>query len=329
MNNNETIEYAVTWAITTARDSSHGYDQAYRWGPNYDCSSFVITAWQNAGVPVKTNGASYTGNMKPVFIKCGFHDVTSQVNLATGYGLQRGDVLLNTRNHVEMYIGGGQNVKASINERGGITGGQTGDQSGREICIGGYYNYPWDHVLRYMGGESDFEQPIVTVPEQPVSTPNKYNLQKGDINSYVKELQEKLIELGYSLPRYGADGDFGDETLEAVNKFQDENGLVVDGIVGHATWAKIEELLNKKVQQDTKTPTVSSPEKPILRFGSKGPSVKELQEKLIALGYSCGSYGADGKFGWNTYKAVLRFQREHGLEIDGVVGPKTWAELLK
>lgn len=195
--------------------------------------------------------------------------------------------------------------------------------------IAGYGRPRYELVCGNDSGESDVEHPVTTAPEQTVPTPNKYNLQKGDNNSYVKELQEKLIELGYSLPRYGADGDFGDETLEAVNKFQDENGLVVDGIVGHATWAKIEELLNKKAQQATKTPTMSSPEKPILRFGSKGPSVKELQEKLIALGYSCGSDGADGKFGWNTYKAVLRFQRERGLEIDGVVGPKTWAELLK
>ena len=49
-------EKAVTWAIEIANDPAHGYDQDNRWGPDYDCSSLVISAWQQAGVPVKTKG---------------------------------------------------------------------------------------------------------------------------------------------------------------------------------------------------------------------------------------------------------------------------------
>ena len=49
------IEKAVTWALAIANDNTHGYDQQYRWGPDYDCSSLIISAWQQAGVPVKTN----------------------------------------------------------------------------------------------------------------------------------------------------------------------------------------------------------------------------------------------------------------------------------
>ena len=72
-----------------AKDDSHGYDQTYRWGEkgDYDCSSATITAWEKAGVPVKSNGATYTGNMYSVFTKLGFKDVTSKVNLSTGAGL--------------------------------------------------------------------------------------------------------------------------------------------------------------------------------------------------------------------------------------------------
>ena len=55
-------EKAVTWAIAIADNHAHGYDQVHRWGPDYDCSSLIISAWQQAGVPVRTNGASYTGN---------------------------------------------------------------------------------------------------------------------------------------------------------------------------------------------------------------------------------------------------------------------------
>ena len=126
------IENAISWMEKTANDDSHGYDQIYRWGEkgDYDCSSAVITAWQNAGVPVKTNGATYTGNMYSVFRKYGFVDVTSSVNLTTGAGLQRGDVLLNTTHHTAMFCGNGKEVEASINEKGTATGGTPGDQTG-------------------------------------------------------------------------------------------------------------------------------------------------------------------------------------------------------
>ena len=134
------IETAVNWMINTANDNRHGYDQKYRWGEkgDYDCSSAVITAWENAGVPVKTNGATYTGNMYSVFKKCGFIDVTRSVDRATGQGIQRGDVLLNRNHHTAMAIGNGQIVQASINEKGTTVGGKPGDQTGKEFYIRSY-----------------------------------------------------------------------------------------------------------------------------------------------------------------------------------------------
>lgn len=157
------IETAIEWWLAIAEDNSHGYDQTHRWGPDYDCSSFVIQGWENAGVPVKTNGASYTGDMRSVFLRCGFNDVISSVNVNTGSGLLRGDVLLHEGHHTGIYLGNGQIVHASINEHGEITGGQTGDQTGNEICTRSYYNHPWDHVLRYKSGGS------VIVPPTGVS----------------------------------------------------------------------------------------------------------------------------------------------------------------
>lgn len=67
----------------------------------------------------------------------------------------------------------------------------------------------------------------------------------------------------------------------------------------------------------TKTTTLSS--------GMSGSKVKELQEKLIKLGYSCGDRGADGDYGAKTADAVRKFQRNYGngLAIDGIAGPKT------
>lgn len=150
-------EKAIKQMESWATDNSHGYDQIYRWGEkgDYDCSSAVISAWQAAGVPVKTKGATYTGNMKAIFLSCGFADVTSKINRSTGSGLQRGDVLLNETHHVAMYCGNGKEVEASINEKGTATGGQPGDQTGKEFLVRSYRNYPWDCVLRYQESNSN------------------------------------------------------------------------------------------------------------------------------------------------------------------------------
>lgn len=161
-------EKAIRQMETWAKDVSHGYDQDYRWGEkgDYDCSSAVIQAWQNAGVPVKSGGATYTGDMKNVFLKNGFVDVTSKVNVATGSGLLRGDVLLNEAHHVAMYCGNGKEVEASINEKGTAHGGKPGDQTGKEFLIRSYRNYPWNCVLRYRGNifsASDTEKKQNTV----------------------------------------------------------------------------------------------------------------------------------------------------------------------
>lgn len=113
----DTVNAAMAWAIRTADDNSVGYSQATRWGnPNYDCSSFVITAWQNAGIDVKGKGATYTGNMKNAFLATGkFEWIPGPVN---ANNLRPGDVVLNQGAHVEMYMGNGNNAGAHTNADG-------------------------------------------------------------------------------------------------------------------------------------------------------------------------------------------------------------------
>ena len=67
---------------------------------------------------------------------------------------------------------------------------------------------------------------------------------------------------------------------------------------------------------------------PQLRRGQKGDAVRALQLLLIARGYRCGPWGADGDFGDATYGAVYRFQRGRQLPADGIVGEKTWTALV-
>lgn len=222
------IESAVEWAVGIAGNNTHGYDQSKRWGPDYDCSSLVITAYQTAGVPVKTNGATYTGNMKTAFLKSGFFDVTGKVNLINGYGLQRGDVLLNIVHHTAMYIGNGQIVQASINEKGHAVGGVTGDQTGREIWTRSYYNFPWNCVLRYQETQKMEKISIPVTVDEVVY---------GSKGKSVILLQTMLNGIGYSCGT--VDGDAGDKTVHSMKSFQADKGLSVDGDFGKASWTKL------------------------------------------------------------------------------------------
>ena len=61
------IEKAVSWALDIANDPKHGYDQIKRWGDDYDCSSLVISAFEQAGAKVKTAGATYTDYLRLPF----------------------------------------------------------------------------------------------------------------------------------------------------------------------------------------------------------------------------------------------------------------------
>jgi len=227
-------EKAVAQMESWAADPTHGYDQSARWGPDYDCSSAVISAWELAGVPVKSRGASYTGNMRGVFMRCGFEDVTASVQLGSGAGLQRGDVLLNYVNHTAMYCGDGYTVEASINEYGTITGGRTGDQSGREFLKRAYRNYPWDCVLRYTGNADTAKESA----EKLCST-KLPELCRGNVGEAVKSMQILLESRGYSLGIWSADGQFGWATLSALLKFQQDLGLEKDGICGKNSWQRL------------------------------------------------------------------------------------------
>ena len=74
-------------------------------------------------------------------------------------------------------------------------------------------------------------------------------------------------------------------------------------------------------------PEQTAPKLPTLRKGNKNQYVKQAQLLLIERGYNLGICGADGDFGTATYNAVRQFQQDWGLDVDGVIGPKTWEKL--
>ena len=90
--------------------------------------------------------------------------------------------------------------------------------------------------------------------------------------------------------------------------------------------AEVNKRLGVAPAPETKVESVT--ELPMLSNGSKGDSVKALQILLQGYGKSLGKWGVDSIFGGATENAVKAFQKDSGLEEDGVVGPKTWAKLL-
>ena len=96
------------------------------------------------------------------------------------------------------------------------------------------------------------------------------------------------------------------------------------GLPDYATKAK---AMTKASGGDAAMKTCS-PTLPQLSKGSKGQAVKALQSLLILRGYKLPNYGVDGDFGIETQTVLELFQKKERLTVDGVVGPKTWKELV-
>lgn len=145
---------------------------------DYDCSSSTITAWRLAvqGTPYEgsLDGATYTGDMREVFVNSGLF--WSELSAAS-----RGDLYLAEGKHVAMCQDGGSDgvfgwdclSEFNRNENHAASWGESGDQDGYESVFRGYYDDGWNTVLHYNGnGDYDVNvEPDVVVPTQPDSEP--------------------------------------------------------------------------------------------------------------------------------------------------------------
>lgn len=123
------------------------------------------------------------------------------------------------------------------------------------------------------------------------------------------------MALGYEITEPERAGIFGSSTLEAVRAFQQGRGLVVDGVVGRETWR---ELVEASWRLGDRTLYLRYP-------NIRGDDVRELQERLNALGFDTGR--VDGIFGPRTAEALAEFQRNFGLPADGIAGDATFRAL--
>lgn len=173
------IDAAINWAISIANDNSHGYGRS---STDYDCSSFVSSAFSKAGFNVR--GDLNTRNMKAKFINAGFVWIPkSQLggnSIKSSY-LQKGDILLYEGRHTELYIGD--------NKRCGSHGdydGKPGDSSGKEINVQTFCSYfkqnnvtyYYQGVLRYNGAE--YVPPAPPIPNTPSVSLSATKIAQGD-----------------------------------------------------------------------------------------------------------------------------------------------------
>ena len=168
-------------------DNRFGYSWEERWGAkpeiwtidggkyiinvgDYDCSSSCITAWNVALSNTKykgaLEGATYTGNMREVFVGSGLFVWKPMSFLAAP-----GDLYLNEENHVAMCQTQEPDVLSEFSwGDNGAYGNRRGDQSGAESSVHAYYDYPWDGILHYNGKADDMPDTTVKLADGTYTT---------------------------------------------------------------------------------------------------------------------------------------------------------------
>ena len=164
-------------------------------------------------------------------------------------------------------------------------------------------------------------------PSRPQSWPV---FQLGATGPAVRERQDRLSQSGFATD---VDGSFGRESERSVKAFQQSRDLDIDGVVGLQTWTALllgqpaVKAKDSPVKVQVRVPDSHPSTRSILRFGSKGMEVVDLQRRLIDHGFDPGD--DDGVFGPLTQAAVEAYQESRSLEVDGIAGRITWTALLR
>ena len=177
-------------------------------------------------------------------------------------------------------------------------------------------------IPAYVGSETT---PPPTETTQPQVTPGR-TLRLGAEGDDVVLLQVRLMALGYLGGK--ADGVFGSATGAAVAAFQLRNGLSADGIAGSKTYKKLfsdDAIPAQNVTVTTPPASALYPDRNLYN-GCSGEDVKDVQQRLKALGYL--EDKVDGKFGPNTELAMRAFQIKNALTATGMGNEATYKVLF-
>lgn len=243
-------------------------------------------------------------------------------------------------------------------ERGGAHGGASGDQTGREVSVQPWYNHPkgWrvfrckDRekarlMARAMRGACENE--MIGYDQYQRLTLYRAAEKRGFDPALVAEPVETdcsalarvcLAFAGIETGNFTTDtearalldtGEFAELTGGKYTAQPDalrEGDVLVTAVRGHTAI-----VLNDgpQAEEAAEPPARRTPGSRTLKNGAKGEDVRAMQRSLISLGFSCGSWGADGEFGDATELALRAFQRSAGIAEDGVFGPESLAALTE
>lgn len=181
----------------------------------YDCRGFTYWVFKQIDILINGAGATSQWNNNANWEQKG--ELKDMPNVVCCVFMANGKKM----SHTGIHVGNGVIIHCS----GEVKRGKTTDKG-------------WEYYAIPKGMEGDV--PVPTPTPVPVSKPT---LRIGSTGEYVVECQNDLLQLGYDLSPYGADGKYGKKTSEAVAKFQTVHGLKPDGICGKLTWAALDEAV--------------------------------------------------------------------------------------
>lgn len=240
---------------------------------------------------------------------------------------------------------------ARIDENGNLKNGKAGDQTGKEVSTQAYYTHKkgW-YALRPKSVAH--ANALATAMKQACDN-NKIGYDQNERNGVITQLKKygSLDKIATatecdcsSLVRaciiQATGKDVGNittaneaSTLEASGLFEAKKSVTGEGMLYNGdilvtkTKGHTVIVVSGRARSTATTSNTSTATKSYLSKGDKGNDVKTMQTMLIACGYSCGSYGADGDFGSDSDKALRKFQGDYGLTVDGKYGAKSKAKL--
>ena len=217
-------QWGGTW--TQAKQNAASREMTVKYGSKWighrvaDCSGLFRWAYSELGEAIAHGSNSIFDRYCSAKGTLKNGKRTDGADLLPGTAVFTGDA--KEHGHIGLYIGNGKVIEAAGTRQGVIKSDVTDSK----------WTY-WGELKAV-----DYGYPLSSPSTPP--TVERPTLRRGDKGDAVILLQSELIRLGYSLPKYGIDGNFGKETEMAVKQFQQDNRLTVDGVVGPKTWKALD-----------------------------------------------------------------------------------------
>ena len=169
-------------------------------------------------------------------------------------------------------------------------------------------------------------------PGDKISALQAEEMLKNDLVSYEKKVDKYANKYEWNQNEFDALVSFayniGSIDQLTANGTRDRKTIAEKFVLYNKAGGKVlSGLTKRRMEEKALFIKVSNTLHLIVKQGSKGSEVSKLQKLLTAKGYGVGA--VDGIFGVKTLEAVKAFQADYGLKVDGIVGTKTWAALLK